>query len=216
MHGRAMCVTVQQNIDTVITNDSQHFILVDVRDALIDHCAVRDAFSAQMFRNGEALRQGFGEHHGLPFRIARYPASVLILHVIDAQRVAVAEQYLVAVEVHRVWVGKNPDAGFPGKHVADHEVAIAVHEVGCHAAVHEFPQRLLDDGVVRIRIVVTDPHLEQVTPDIERVGAARFSRQEGEKLIANFGSTGLKVQIGNEKSRHRPELTRNRTGTSFL
>ena len=105
--------------------------------------------------------------------------------VVSAIRVAVTQQHLVTMDGSDVRVGQDRDAGFLGKDFADHEVAIAVHEVHRNAVVGELAQRTLDREVVRIWVIVADPRLEQVTEDVKILGFTGLRLEEMQELLAD-------------------------------
>ena len=97
------------------------------------------------------------------------------------------------MQLDRMWIVQQGDTAFGGKGVADHEVPVTVHEINGHAGVRQFPYRHFHLCVVGIRIIVAYPGFEQVAKDIERIGVAGRTSQEGQELLANLWPARLKV-----------------------
>jgi hypothetical protein len=85
-----------------------------------------------------------------------------------------------------------------------------VHEIHRHAAVDKLAQRLLDAGVIGVRVVVAHPGLEEITEDVQRIRFPGFRVQEIKKLLADLGALALEVQVGNKECSH---ISRKQSGT---
>ena len=81
---------------------------------------------------------------------------------------------------------RDLDAGFIRKCLADHEIAIAVHEEHRHTLVDELADRRFICAVVGVRVIVADPGLEQVAQNIQRVRLRGGPGEEGQKLLADL------------------------------
>ncbi len=84
---------------------------------------------------GQAFLQRLGAHHCLPRRVTSHDPELLVLHVIDAQRIAVAQQDVLPVQLDRLGVVEDRHAGLVSELLPDHEVSIAVHEKNGHARI---------------------------------------------------------------------------------
>jgi hypothetical protein len=96
-------------------------------------CVLRSR-CADAARLGAALCQGLGQEVLLAIACAaRLHAKALVVHIVQAQRVAMAEQQALALPDQHGGVMQAGDAaGVPGKAGADEKVAVAVHERTAH------------------------------------------------------------------------------------
>ncbi len=179
-----------------------HGLLVDVHDRFAERLVALLALGARMSGDRKAFFERLCQHRRLPFGVARHCTHLLIFHVVGAQGIAVTQQDLLSVQLQPVGIGQDGYAGLRGELLADHEIAVAVHEIDGHAAVRERAQRAFDRRVVLVGIVVTDPVLEEVAEDVERFGVGRFLVEEVEELLADFGAAGFEVQVGDKKCGH--------------
>ena len=154
VNSRSMRVAVQQDVDTMLDNHLLNFVLVNVRDPCARRRVFVPAFCTRVGGKRQSFRQRLREHHCLPFRVACHRTDLLILEIIGAHGVAMTQQDGCAVQFDRVWIGENLYACLVSKVDADHEVAIAVHEVDGHARIDQRTQGALHCGVVFIRIIV--------------------------------------------------------------
>lgn len=195
VNGGAVRVAVQQDVDAVFADGFANLLSIDVHYFLVECCAARRALCSRMCCDRESLLQGFRKYHGLPLGVPGHRTSLLVFDVVGAECVAVAQQDLLAVKLGGAGIGEDRDAGFRREFVADHEIAIAVHEVDGHSVVHEISQGLLDRRVILVGIVIADPGLEEVAENIECLGILRLAFEEGVELIANFRAISLEVQV---------------------
>jgi hypothetical protein len=79
------------------------------------------------------------------------------------------------------------------------KVAIAVHDVTRHAARAQRVQRVADLLPMWVLIIVSDPGLEQIPEDVERIGAGGPSLEEIYELRADRGFQRIQMQIGDEQ-----------------
>jgi hypothetical protein len=139
------------------------------------------------------------QHHGLlPFRVTHHPAEPLVVDIVGAQQIAVHDQHATTVHLgHRVLVHQRR-AGVGAEAVAEHEVAVPVHHRYRHAGVDDAADRRLQLGAERGRIVIAQPHLEQVAEDVQRVRLAGVAGHEGEELAADVGAARLQMQVADK------------------
>ena len=202
MDSRPMGVAVQHQGNTGIAQRLRNRVAVDVHDVFTDRSTAGHTRGTCLCSEGEAFFQRLLQHHRLPVRIPRHLAYGLILDVIRAIGIAVTEQNTVAMDFHDRRVFQDGDAGFFGKSISDHEVTIAMHEKHGHVFPCQLAERLLDPGVVLIRIVVADPGFEQVAQDVEFVRVQCFSFQELQELICYLRTVRFEVQVRDEEYGH--------------
>ena len=104
-----------------------------------------------------------------------FGAKRQVAGIVGAERVAVHDQDLAAVEVEHLFFRQQRHAAFTGVALADQEITVAVNEVAGDARIH---QRVNSGGhftVQRVRIVVANPGFKEVAQDVQRIGAFRFT-----------------------------------------
>ncbi len=80
------------------------------------------------------------------------------------------QQYALAAERGDVRVGEQRAAGFTAERLADHEVAVAMHQIEAGSAFAQGAQGGGDLVLVGRHAVIADPHLEKVAENVERLG----------------------------------------------
>ena len=83
---------------------------------------------------------------------------------------------------------------------APQERAAVLHRTA--ALVRERAQPRYDAAFLGLRIVVSDPDLEQVAENVERIGLRRRAREESEKLLGDLRMLRIEVQVRDEEGRH--------------
>jgi hypothetical protein len=104
-----------------------------------------------------------------------FGAKRLVAGIVGAERVAVHDQHLAAIEVEHLFFRQQRHAAFTGVALAEQEITVAVNEVAGDAGIN---QRLNGGGhfvVQRVGIVVANPGFKQVAQDVQRIGAFRFT-----------------------------------------
>ena len=138
MHGRAMRVAMQQNVDTVIPDRLQDRLTIYVGDFLVHRAVASHALLAGLHGEGDALFDGLRQHHGLPFGVASHRPDLLVLDIVGTQCITMTEQHFRAVQFDRMRVLEQGHTSLGGKSVPNHEVAIAVHEKDGNPAISQF------------------------------------------------------------------------------
>ena len=116
------------------------------------------------------LCQWLGKEPLLPLRIANFFPERLVIMVVGAQRIAVAEQHGLAMQFEPRRVVEQPATAVFGEALADQEIAVAVHEVNRYAGIAEGTQLPRDHFRKIIVVVIADPRLEQVAEQVQCVG----------------------------------------------
>ena len=112
------------------------------------------------------------------------------------------QQGFLAIHLDCMRVFEDLDPGLIGKLPANHEVAIAVHEIDRDTAVGKFAYRRLNNPIVGIWVVVAYPGFEQVTENVQGLGLGSVCLQEPNELITDLGPLSLEMQIGNKQRCH--------------
>ncbi|EER60994.1 hypothetical protein AcdelDRAFT_1423 [Acidovorax delafieldii 2AN] len=118
------------------------------------------------------LGQGLGQKLLLPGGAAGQCAKALVVGVVEAQRIAVAQQKALAAEDQRRGVVQALHAAVLQEGLAHQKVAVAVHEV--HRRTRGGGMQRV--GALRLEAaglgqrIVAHPHLEQVAQDEDGVG----------------------------------------------
>ena len=169
--------------------------LIDVHYFIADRLATSHAVLPCLNRKRDAFLDRLCKHHGLPVGVARHGTNLLVVRVIGTHRIAVAQEYIPAIEIDDLRVAKQRYSGFGGEFLADHEVAVTMHKVHRNIGVDQIPQCTLHIGVVGVWVVITEPHIEQVAQNIERLRFERFVAEEVEKLLADLRLSKLEMQV---------------------
>jgi len=130
--------------------------------------------------------------------IAHDAAQPLVVAVVGAEHVAVHQQHPLAVKLDDGAVVDQRAARVAAEALAEHEIAIAVHDEAGHTGLRERTQRGRDVALGRVRVVVADPDLEEVAQDVQGLRLARLVLQEGEKLGRDGGPGGIEMQVRDE------------------
>jgi len=178
----------------------------------------RAALCAHATRLRTARRQRLGQKALLPFGRTRQGAKALVVHVVHAELVAVAQQDALPGEHQHRGVGQQREAAGARKADTGQKVAVAHHEIHRQAL-----RRGAEDGaafgleagstdrIVRTRClgsrfaprgfdrIVTDPDFKQVAQDEQRARLCALH------VVAPHGKRGalgcLQVQVGDEVER---------------
>ena len=103
-----------------------------------------------------------------------------------------------AVHVNHAGVGQQAAAALLLELRADQKVAVAVHHEHRRAALHACVQGAGDSTVKITRIVIAQPGLEQITEDVQRIGAARLLFQKPDEALGGVRALFAQVQVGYE------------------
>ena len=193
MNRWTVCVPMQHRIDTVLSEQCHHRVLIHVHDFIVHRFAARNAFLPCLDRERDTFFYRLRAHHCLPLRVAGHGTHLLIVHIISAEGIAMAQQDVLTVEPDDNRVSKNRYAGFVGEDLANHEVAIAVHETHGHTGIDQFTQCGLHLAVIGIGVIIAEPDIKQIAQYVECFRLARFTAEETQKLLTYLGLTGLKV-----------------------
>src|SRR5262249_24549518 len=113
-----------------------------------------------------------GQEFALELRAAGTGTEFLILDVIAAQRVTVQQESLRSMKVENERFGNQPRAATRGKLRSQEQIAISMHQVERSPALHQAAQRIRNARVERFcQVVVSDPVIEEVAENIDRIGA---------------------------------------------
>jgi len=174
---------------------------IDVHDFRCRRHDVLAAAGSQSRRKALPPRETQAAENPLHEWISHDAAQALVAHIVRAEDVAVHEQHGFAVEIDRRTVLQQATAGIAAEVRADEKVAVAVHEVARYAGGGKPAQGGLYRGIGRFRIIVSEPDLEQVAEDVQRLGPAGLTLQEIDELRGDLRRVGVKVQVGDEESR---------------
>ena len=174
---------------------------------VLHRALARLAGGAGLLGEGEAGLEGLGEHVCAPLRAAYLGADLLVFDVAGAQQVAVHQQHGLAVKVDHRGVGKDPHARAGGVVAAEHEVAVAVHEEQRHAGGVQGGELAGNEGTGFGGVVIANPGFEQVTEDVERVGAAGLAVEEVAEQAGDLRAFRIQVEVGDEQRGHRTMIT---------
>ena len=103
-----------------------------------------------------------------------FRAKRQIALVIGAQRVAMHNQDVTAIEVQSLFFGEQDHPALTGEALADEKIAVAVNEVAGHAGVDDGFDCRSDLLMQRVGIVIADPRLKQIAKDIQGVRLTGF------------------------------------------
>src|SRR5258706_2088569 len=147
-----------------------------------------------------------GEEASLPAGVARRAAQVLVVEVVDAQRVAVHQEDVVFYRR----IGEQLAAGRRGEAAAEQEVAVAVHEIEPGAGAGQPVEEADDDAVERrLEVLVADPVLEEIAEHIQCIGAGGVLFYEAEEALIGGRALLVEVEIRDVKTA-QPSLTSRR------
>jgi len=184
VYSSAVRVTVEQGAHTMLAHETFDGGLIDVKYLGPPILAVLGD-AGLPYPSSDALppfeRQCVVEL--LYCRIADDTPEALIPKVVSAKQIAVAQQHRLATDVNQGWVMQQNCAAGLDEAFAKHEITIAVHDVAARPACSQFRKCRGDGPVVRIRVVVTDPVLEQVAEDVERIRCLRFGCKKMQECI---------------------------------
>jgi hypothetical protein len=106
MNGWSVGMTVDQCGDFEILKGLADGILVDIHDELVLGLHGLSAFLTQGQDLLETFIKGLGKEAGLPVRVAKHLAHLLIFQVIGTQGVAMHDQYRASIKVDNLVVAK--------------------------------------------------------------------------------------------------------------
>ncbi len=108
-------------------------------------------------------------------RGVNFGAKRRVAGIVSAERVAVHDQNIAAIEVKHLLFRQQRHAALAGVALADQEITVAVNEIAGDAGIHQRFNGRCHLTVQRVRIVVAYPGLKQVTQNVQRIGAFRFT-----------------------------------------
>jgi hypothetical protein len=202
MHSRPVGMTVDQQVHVAGTHSGLHCRQIDIHDLPCAHARMTPAASARLLCEAAAHLQRQAQELSLPARLAYYRAQQLVRPIRRAQRITVREQRALAVQINHHRVNQQSGAAALLEAPLQQKVAIAVHDVTRHAARAQRAQRVADLLPMWILIIVSDPGLEQIPKDVERIGAGGPSLEEIDELCADGGFQRIQMQIGDEQRAH--------------
>lgn len=104
-----------------------------------------------------------------------FGAKRRVAGIVSAERVAVHDQNIAAIEVEHLLFRQQRHTALAGVALADQEITVAVNEIAGDAGIHQCFNGRRHLTVQRVRIVVANPCLKQVAQNVQRVGAFRFT-----------------------------------------
>ncbi|CAH0164890.1 hypothetical protein SRABI89_00863 [Pseudomonas koreensis] len=128
-------------------------------------------------------------------RVAQVAAQLHVANVAGAQAVAVHQQHWLAVELHDTRILQQGAAGLFAEGLAEHEIAIAVHQEYGRAAVAQIAQGLADGTLKGRHGVVANPRLEEVAEDVQRTRRAGASGEQIQKRPGNVRALLFQMQV---------------------
>ncbi len=148
------------------------------------------------------INSGRARNRPLDPRGVDFGAKRQVAGIVGAERVAVHDQHLAAVEVEHLLFRQQLHAAFAGEALADQEITVAVNEVAGDAAFHQRFDGAGDFPVQRVGIVVANPGFKQIAQDVQRIGAFRFTALKTQKTGGDRRFFCLQMQIRNKECRH--------------
>src|SRR6185312_3565513 len=103
-----------------------------------------------------SVRERQPEKPPLPHRRSHYAAQLLIRVIIDAERIAMRQQYRLAGYLGNHRVRQQLTAGLQAEVLTDEEVPVAVHQEAGDSAGRQCAQRGEHLGSVAAEIIITD------------------------------------------------------------
>ena len=202
MHGRPVGMTVDQQVHVAGAHSGLHCTRINIHDLARALARMAPAASARLLCQELAHPQGQAQELALPGGLAYYCAQQLIGPIRRAQRIAVREQRALTVQINHHRVNQQSCAAALLEALLEQKVAIAVHDVTRYAARAQCAQRVADLLSMRVLIIVSDPGLEQIPEDVERIGAGGPSLEEIYELCADGRFQRIQMQIGDEQRAH--------------
>lgn len=169
---RAVGMAMNQGAHSMFAHDPRYFVRGHIDNVVGFHARLGAAFVAQLARQLAPGAQGQMPQNPQAQRVAQVTTHAHVGFVAGAQAVAVHQQYRLTVEVDDAGVLEQGGAGCLAKGLAEHEVAIAMHQEDLRAAVAELAQCLANGKLVGGHGIVADPYLEEVPEDVQRLGGA--------------------------------------------
>ena len=102
--------------------------------------------------------------------------------VVRAQQIAVRQQHACALQLHDLILVQQTASGRRREPLAHQEVPVALHEEARNAAALQRRQRFDDRAVAGMRVIVSDPDLEEIPENIERLGLHGVTLDKLEEL----------------------------------
>jgi hypothetical protein len=163
------------------------------------------ALAPQPLRDPFARDVRQAKQAALVARVARQRAIALVVDVIGAELVAVAEQRARAAEIDERLLGQQRRAGCRGERVAQQEIAIAARDVDRHAGVADAAQRGNHAAAERVcALLVADPRIEEIAHHVHRRRIARGSARKRFERGDGRWPLRRQVQVGQQQRRlHR-------------
>src|SRR5882672_7174445 len=112
-------------------------------------------------------------------------------------------EHAPAVHVNDGWILQQAATAVGAKTLAEEKITIAVHDVARYPRRGQSTQTGDHTALLRVGIVIADPHLEQVAENVECLGLARFTAEELQELARDFRMLSVQVQIRDEQRCHR-------------
>ena len=129
-------------------------------------------------------------------------AQSLVGAIIHAESVTVAEYQPLARKRRDRRIVQQGRAGFGAETFADHEVAIAAHDIDERSAGRHGGDRPDYFAVRRFGIVVADPGLEEISQEEQGARAAYGTGQESLEPGRDFRRRWIEVKVGGEPGGH--------------
>ncbi|MNH10795.1 hypothetical protein D3C79_702850 [compost metagenome] len=173
-----MGVTVDKGVAVVRSQQLVHRRRGDIHDELLLAGILHLAFTPHLA--GDALATAEGQAQEQPAQPLQLgdAAKLLVVDILGAEQIAVAEQHPLAVELDDAGIAEQGHARPPGKLPAEQKVAVAVDEVDGHPLLAQREEGIRHLAVERVGIVVANPEFEQIPQHIERIGAGSVLLQE--------------------------------------
>ncbi|MCY1178052.1 hypothetical protein D9M73_183870 [compost metagenome] len=128
-------------------------------------------------------------------RVAQVATQLHVGFVAGAEAVAVHQQHGFAIELHDSRILEQGAAGLFAERLAQHEVAIAVHQKNRRAAVAQLAQGLADGTLERRHGIVANPRLEKVAQNVESTRRAGASGEQIQKRPGNVRALLFQMQV---------------------
>jgi len=191
--GRTVRVSVDQRANPGSVHHRVDGTLVDVHDRVgLDRLLTR--LPEPLGDAPTRAKRNPGEQPACE-RVPDKSAESLVFVIVRAQLIAVHQQDAFAAQVNARNLRQQLHARRIGIAFPDQKIPVAVRQVAGCAGIAEGLECRGDDRVIRVRVVIADPDLEQVAEDIQRVGLTRDGFQEANEALDGSWTRGVEVQV---------------------
>jgi len=190
---------MDQQVSCAGAQHGGHRIRSDIHDPCRHALGMCPAACARLGGQGPPRQLWQCQEMALNAGLAREMTELLVAVIFGAQQIAVGEDHpqVTGLQQHRIRQQAAAAAMFEAG--TQQEVAVAADHVAGRFAVGVLAQRGADGIAHGLVVVVTDPALEQVAEDVQRIGFVRLAAQELQELRHRPGGAGIKMQVRDEQ-----------------